>query len=81
MSLVYLLDTNIVSELARHRPDAGGERRVLAGQQACALAAVTGEELAFGVARLPAVQKREHQGALALNWIRCQGEQPPTRIA
>ena len=23
---------------------------------------------------------RDHQGALALNWIRCQDEQPPERI-
>jgi hypothetical protein len=23
---------------------------------------------------------REHQGELALNWIRCQGEEPPERI-
>lgn len=23
---------------------------------------------------------REHQGALALNWVRCQDQQPPERI-
>jgi len=59
MSLVYLLDTNVVSELARRQPDAEVERRVIATQAACAIAAATVEELAFGVARMAASVKRE----------------------
>ncbi len=59
MSLVYLLDTNVVSELARRQPDAEVERRVIAAQPVCAIAAATVEELAFGVARMAASAKRE----------------------
>ena len=59
MSLVYLLDTNVVSELARRQPDAEVERRVIATQPACAIAAATVEELAFGVARMATSAKRE----------------------
>lgn len=52
MGLRYLLDTNIVSELARRHPDPAAERRVGRLQDACALAAPTVEELVFGVDRL-----------------------------
>lgn len=55
----YLLDTNVVSELAKRAPDRGVESRVRARQTACAIGAPTIEELAFGVARLPASAKRD----------------------
>lgn len=59
MSALYLLDTNIISELARRAPDSGVAGRVAAHQVACALAAPTVEELVFGVARLPPSPRRE----------------------
>lgn len=59
MSLVFLLDTNIVSELARQQPNPQVEALVLARQEDCALAAPTIEELCFGVARLPASTRRD----------------------
>lgn len=59
MIATYLLDTNVVSELARRAPHRGVESRVRAHQSGCAIGAPTIEELAFGVARLPASAKRD----------------------
>jgi tRNA(fMet)-specific endonuclease VapC len=59
MTARCLLDTNIVPELARQRPDSRVESRVLAHQAECALAAPSLEELIFGVARLPPSARRE----------------------
>jgi predicted nucleic acid-binding protein len=53
---MILLDTNVLSELARPRP----EPRVIAWierQPALAVSAVTLEELAFGIARAPASKR------------------------
>jgi hypothetical protein len=57
-------------------------------------AIIGGQEMLVGIRTLdvmrgslpPATQRRvlawarEHQGELALNWIRCQGAEPPERI-
>lgn len=59
MNLVYLLDTNVVSELARLDPHPAVLRLVTEHQRACALAATTVEELIFGVARLAESRKRQ----------------------
>ncbi|OAN44965.1 type II toxin-antitoxin system VapC family toxin [Magnetospirillum moscoviense] len=59
MTATYLLDTNVISELARQQPDAGVEAQILAHERNCAIAAPTVEELAYGVARLPASRKRD----------------------
>lgn len=59
MSLLFLLDTNVISELAKQTPDPGVENQILSMQTACALAAPTIEELAFGVARLPRSTRRD----------------------
>jgi len=59
MSVLFLLDTNVISELAKQAPDPGVESRILGKQSACALAAPTVEELAFGIARLPGSARRD----------------------
>ncbi|NTV94992.1 MAG: type II toxin-antitoxin system VapC family toxin [Thiobacillus sp.] len=59
MSTLFLLDTNVISELAKIQPDLGVETQVLARQADCALAAPTVEELCFGVARLPKSARRD----------------------
>ena len=53
---MYLVDTNVLSELPRPRPDP----RVLSwlqGQSAIAISVVSVEELVFGVARAPAARR------------------------
>ena len=59
MSALYLLDTNIVSELARRSPHPGVEAAVALHQVACAIAAPSVEELVFGVWRLPPSARRD----------------------
>lgn len=62
LSAIYLLDTNILSELAKREPCAAVERRLAAQQFQCAVSAPTIEELAFGIQRLPPSPKREMLG-------------------
>lgn len=59
LSAIYLLDTNILSELAKREPCAAVERRLAAHQFQCAVGATTIEELAFGIHRLPPSPKRD----------------------
>ena len=58
---MYLVDTNVVSELARRRPHLAA-LAWLESQPTLALSAVTVEELAFGVARAPAGQADRLRG-------------------
>jgi tRNA(fMet)-specific endonuclease VapC len=55
----WLLDTNIVSELARERPSAAVMQRFAQRERELALPAVVWHELLYGVARLPAGQRRQ----------------------
>lgn len=63
--LLYLLDTNVLSELARERPHPGVMQHVGQWQAQCALAATTVEELHFGIARLPEGARRR----LLAQWL------------
>ena len=58
MSLRYLLDTNIVSEARRPRPNANVVARLLEYEAEVAIAAPTWHELWFGCYRLPVSAKR-----------------------
>lgn len=60
MSLVYLLDTNVLSELTKLSPDAGVVDRFEVHQNQCAMASVVWHELQFGVLRMPAGRKRNY---------------------
>ncbi len=56
--MLFLADTNVVSELTRKRPDAGA-LRWLESQSALVVSVITLEELSFGVARAqPQIRKR-----------------------
>jgi hypothetical protein len=52
----YLVDTNVVSELTKRRPNAGAIAW-LAGQPTITISAITIDELAFGVLRAPAASR------------------------
>ncbi len=54
----YLLDTNVISELAKESPDPGVTQALERQEGHCALPAPALEELHFGVARLAASRKR-----------------------
>lgn len=59
MTAAYLLDTNVLSELAKRQPDIAVEKNVQAHQLVCAVAAPCLEELVFGIERLALSTKRE----------------------
>ena len=55
----YLLDTNVVSEPLRPRPDAGVLEGIRAAEGRMAIASVVWHELVYGVSRLPSSSLRE----------------------
>jgi len=58
MTLRYVLDTNVVSELVRPAPDASVVKRVSAATGTLAIAAPCWHELWFGAERLPKSRRR-----------------------
>jgi tRNA(fMet)-specific endonuclease VapC len=48
----YLLDTNVVSEISKPRPNRNVETAIQRYRHECALSALTVEELAFGVSSM-----------------------------
>jgi predicted nucleic acid-binding protein len=64
--MIYLLDTNTVSELRKPRPDARCVARVNRRKLDCGLSMVTLAELGYGVERLPEGKRKEqHRRDLA----------------
>ena len=59
-----LLDTNVVSEATRPKPDPRVVRRLAETEATAALAATTWHELRYGVERLPAGRRREALASL-----------------
>lgn len=60
MALRYLLDTNVVSEWVKPLPNEAVLKRLARHQGACAMAATSLQELAFGFARLAPGRRRDH---------------------
>lgn len=59
MSLKYLLDTNIVSEPLRPKPQRGVVRKLSRYEDEIAISSVVWHELRYGAERLPASRRRE----------------------
>lgn len=59
MSLRFLLDTNVVSEVTRPIPNAGVIRRLRQTEGQVGIASVAWHELLFGLGRLPPSRKKE----------------------
>ncbi len=59
MTIKYLLDTNVVSEPLRPRPDGALLRKLQKHEQEIAIASIVWHELRFGVERLPSSRRRE----------------------
>lgn len=65
LNVTYLLDTNILSELAKREPDPKVEQRLQYHQFRCAVGAPTIEELSFGINRLAPSAKR----TMLMQWL------------
>ena len=59
MSLLYLLDTNMLSEPLKPRPHAGFMRKFRANASRMAIAVTTWHEALFGMHRLPGGKRRQ----------------------
>ena len=52
MALIYLLDTNILSELEKQKPNSHVEQKVASNMRQCAVASISWHELWYGYHRL-----------------------------
>ena len=60
MKKVYLLDTNIISEFAKQRPDPAVITSYESNRGLCAITAVTWQELIYGVKRMPEGRRKQY---------------------
>lgn len=60
MKKAYLLDTNIVSEFTKERPNPQVVSFYLARKDLCAISSVTWQELTRGVERMPQGRKKQY---------------------
>ena len=65
MTLLFLLDTHIISEVTKPAPNPALVATLVKHERSCALAAATLEELVFGCARLQSAVRRAWFG----RWI------------
>lgn len=59
MNKVYLLDTNIVSEFVKERPDENVLSIYEQKKDLCAISAITWQELEYGVSKMPEGKRKE----------------------
>ncbi len=59
MNKVYLLDTNIVSEFSKERPNQNVIALYEARKKMCAISAVTWQELIYGVSKMPEGKRKD----------------------
>lgn len=55
----YVLDTNVLSELMRERPNAALEAKLTERRKACAIPAPVIDELQFGVSRIASAERQK----------------------
>ncbi len=71
MKKIYLLDTNIVSEFSKERPDTQVTAFYLARKNLCAVSAVTWQELKRGVERLPEGRRKHYLQECMNIYVNC----------
>lgn len=59
MNKIYLLDTNIVSEFSKERPNQNVIALYEARKNMCAISAVTWQELTYGVSKMPEGKRKD----------------------
>lgn len=60
MNKVYLLDTNIVSEFSKERPNQNVLAFYEARKHQCAISAVTWQEMVYGVSKMPEGRRKNY---------------------
>lgn len=59
MNKIYLLDTNIVSEFSKERPNQNVIALYESRKKMCAISAVTWQELIYGVSKMPEGKRKD----------------------
>lgn len=60
MNKVYLLDTNIVSEFSKEKPNPNVLACYEARKNLCAISSITWQELVYGTSRLPEGKRKDY---------------------
>ena len=69
MSAIYLLDTNIYSEIARPQPNPSVREKLIQNQKLSSISVVSWSESLYGVKRMPEGAKKERLEDFLLNTI------------
>ena len=81
MKRVYLLDTNVVSEFSKERPDANVLAFYGLRKELCAISAITWQELERGVHRMPEGKKKHYLERVMATYTACLEIIPYDRLA
>ena len=74
MQPIYLLDTNILSEITKPNPNRSVVKKVIENKHISTIASVTFEEMLYGVKRLPASKKQSDLLSFNINFIQANYE-------
>ncbi len=80
MKPIYLLDTNIVSEITKPQPNQNVVKRIQETKNISTIATVAFEEMLYGVKRLPASKKRSDLFSFYVDFIQANYEIIPFDI-
>ena len=69
MQPIYLLDTNVLSEITKPNPNRSVVKKVIENKHISTIASVTFEEMLYGVKRLPASKKQSDLLSFNINFI------------
>lgn len=74
MQPIFLLDTNILSEITKPNPNRSVVKKVIENKHISTIASVTFEEMLYGVKRLPASKKQSDLLSFNINFIQANYE-------
>ena len=74
MQPIYLLDTNVLSEITKPKPNRNVVKKVMENKHISTIASVTFEEMLYGVKRLPASKKQSDLLSFNINFIQANYE-------
>lgn len=66
MKPIYLLDTNVISEFLKPRPNSAVIRAASEKRDVCAICSVVWQESVFGYEKMPEGKRKEHVGEYLL---------------
>ena len=74
MQPIYLLDTNVISEITKPNPNRNVVKKVIENKHISTIASVTFEEMLYGVKSLPAGKKQNDLLSFNINFIQANYE-------